>query len=220
MITDAFDAFAEIFSPPFRAVMLKSLALTTASLIVAGIALDRLGLSLVHVGPGWLQTLIAVALALGLVVGLVLLAAPVTSLVASFYLDDIAALVEREIDPSGPPGRPVPFWPSALMGVRFAVLSFLVSVVVLALTLLTGIGLLAFFVLNGYLLGREYFELAAMRHMNRTQARLLREEHTWECFVAGVIVAGFVAVPLLNLLTPLFATSLMTRVYKRAARRR
>lgn len=219
MIGDALDAFAQIFSPPFRVVMAKTFGLTTAFLVLAGFGLDRLGVSLVHVGPGWLQTLISIALALGVIVGMILLAAPIASLVASFFLDDIAARVEGEIDPNGTPGRPIPFWPSTLMGMRFAVLSFLVSVVVLALTLLTGIGLFAFFLLNGYLLGREYFELAAMRHMSPLEARLLREEHGLETFLAGVMVAGFVAVPVLNLLTPLYATALMTRVYKRAARR-
>ena len=42
--------------------------------------------------------------------GLVLLAAPTTSLVASFFLDEIAAMVEREVDPTGPPGRAAPLW--------------------------------------------------------------------------------------------------------------
>jgi uncharacterized protein involved in cysteine biosynthesis len=37
------------------------------------------------------------------------------------------------------------------------------NLAVLALTLFTGVGFAAFFVLNGYLLGREYLELAAMR---------------------------------------------------------
>jgi hypothetical protein len=36
-------------------------------------------------------------------------------------------------------------------------------------------------------------------------------------FLAGMIVAGFVSVPLLNLFTPLFATALMTRMMKRLA---
>jgi CysZ protein len=218
MIGDALEAFAQIFSPPFRRVMLKSLALTTAVLGLAGFGLDRLALSFIHVGPHWLGALIAILLALGVVVGMVLLAAPVTSLVAGFFVDEIAEIVEREIDPKAPPGRPVPLGPSILMGIRFGVLSVLVSMAVLTLTLFTGIGFLSFFILNGYLLGREYFELAAMRHVGRADARLLREDNMVAVFLAGVLVACFVAVPILNLLTPLFATAFMTRVFKRLAR--
>ena len=99
--------------------------------------------------------------------------------------------------------------------IRFAVLSVLVNVIVLALTLFTGIGLVSYFVLNGYLLGREYFELTAMRHVSAAEARFLFQRQWPMVFIAGAIVSGFVAVPVLNLLTPLFATALMTRVYKR-----
>jgi len=218
MFGDALDAFAQIFSPPFRWVMIKSLALTIAILGVAGVALDRFALAFIHVGPHGLSALISLVLALGVIVGMVLLAAPVTSLVAGFFLDDIAAIVEQEIDPRAPPGRPLPLWPSIVMGLRFGVLSLIVSIVVLALTLFTGIGLLSFFAFNGYLLGREYFEVAAMRHMPLADARLLRDENAGQVFLAGVIVAAFVAVPVLNLLTPLFATAFMTRIFKTLSR--
>ena len=215
MIADALDALAEIFSPPFRRVMWKSLGLTTAILVLAGFGLDRLALSLVHVGPAWLNAILSVVVALGLIAGLVLLAPPTASLVAGFFLDEVAAMVERTIDPNGPPGRPIPMAPSVAMGIRFAVLSLLVNAIVLALTIFTGVGLVSFFILNGYLLGREYFELAAMRHVSGAEARFLFQRNLPMVFFAGLVVSAFVAVPVLNLLTPLFATSFMTRICRR-----
>ncbi len=217
MIADALDAFAEIFSPPFRRVMGKSLGLTTAILVAAGVSLDRIALSYVHVAPGWLSVVLSAVVALGLVVGMIFLAPPTASLVASFYLDDIAAIVERSIDPGGPSGRPLPLAPSLLIGMRFAALSLVVNIVVLMLTIFTGVGLAAFFVLNGYLLGREYFELAAMRHVSAAEARDLFDRRWLEVFGAGAIVAALAAVPILNLLTPLYATAFLTRVFKRFA---
>ena len=215
MIGDALDSFVQIFSQPFRGVMWKSIGLTLAILIAAGVALDRLALAFIHVGPAWLSALISILLALGLIAGLILLVAPTVSFVASFFLDDIADLVEREIDPNGPRGRPIPIGPSIAIGLRFACLSLLVNIVVLAMTLFAGLGLAAFFLLNGYLLGREYFELAAMRHMTPDTARALRRRNWGPVYLAGLIVSGFVAIPILNLLTPLFATAFMTRVLKR-----
>ncbi len=217
MIADALDAFSQIFSPPFRRVMWKSLALTAAVLVVAWLGLDRLAVSYVHVGPAWLGFVLSALVGLGLVVGLVFLAPPAVSLVASFYLDEIAAIVERAVDPGGPPGWPLPFGPSLAMGLRFAALSIAVNLVVLVLTLFTGVGLAAFFVLNGYLIGREYFEMAAMRHVSAAEARGLFDRHWLEVFAAGGVVSALVAVPILNLLTPLFATALMIRVYKRVS---
>jgi CysZ protein len=215
IIADAFASIAQMFSLPFRSVMWKSIGLTAATLILVGVGLDRLALSLIHVGPAWLNWVLSIALALGLVVGMVFLAAPTASLVASFFLDEIAAIVEQEIDPLGPPGQPLPVVPSVMMGLRFAGLSVLVNLVVLVLTIFTGVGLASFFLLNGYLLGREYFVLAAMRHMPPERAIDLRRRNARLVYVAGLIVSALVAVPVLNLLTPLFATAFMTRLVKR-----
>jgi CysZ protein len=217
MLADLFASIDQIFSPPFRRVMWKSLGLTTAILLLAGIGLDRLALSFVHVGASWLSTALSVVVALGLIAGMFFLAAPTVLLVASFFLDDIAAIVEREIDPHGAPGRPLPLASSLVSGLRFAVLSILINIAVLALTLFTGVGFVSFFLLNGYLLGREYFELAAMRHCSPSEAAALRRRDSGQVYIAGVIISGVVAVPVLNLLTPLFATAFMTRLYKRLA---
>ena len=219
MIADALASLGQVFSPALRPVMWRTLALTTAILAAAGIALDRLALSLIHAGPAWLGALVAIAVALGLIVGMIFLAAPVAALVASFFLDEVAAIVEREIDPDALPGRPPPLPQAVAVGLRFTLLSIAVNIVALALTLLTGVGALSFLLLNGYLFGREYFELAAMRHLPSPEAREMRQRNRGEVYLAGLVVSAFVAVPVLNLLTPLFATVLMTRSYKRLARR-
>ena len=217
MFQDAFDSFSDVFSRPFRRVMAKSLALTAAALALAWFGLDRLALSLVHVGPAWLATAISLAVGLGLLAGLMVLAAPVSSLVAGFFFDEIAACVEREVDPEGPQGRPAPALEAALFALRYAGLSALIGVIALVLLFVPGLGLVAWIGANGYLLGREYFELAAMRFRSASEAREMRRHHALLVFAHGLLIAGFVAVPLLNLLTPLFATTLMVRLHKRLA---
>ena len=217
MFQDAVDSLSDIFSPPFRRVMAKSLALTAAALALAWFGLDRLALSLVHVGPPWLATAISLAVGLGLLAGLMVLAAPVSSLVAGFFFDEIAACVEREVDPEGPQGRPAPALEAALFALRYAGLSALVGVIALVLLFVPGLGLVAWIGANGYLLGREYFELAALRFRSAAEARAMRSRYELTVFTHGLMIAAFVAVPLLNLLTPLFATTLMARLHKRLA---
>jgi CysZ protein len=217
MLRDAVDSFSDVFSPAFRYVMVKSLALTVAVLVVAGFGLDRLALSFVHVQSGWLATAISLLIGLGLVAGLVLLAAPTTSLVAGFFLDEIAGIVEREVDPTGIPGQPAPAIDSALYALRFAALSLLVTLAALVLLFVPGFGLVAWVGANAYLLGREYFELAAMRFRSVAEARAMRRHFAMPVYLAGLFIAGFVAIPLLNLFTPLFATALMARLHKRLA---
>ena len=215
MIEDAVAAFAQIFTPPFRATLLKSLGLTIALLLALWFGLDRLAASLVHVETSWLATTLAWLIGLGLVVGLAFLVAPVVSLVAGFFLDDMAAIVEREIDPTGAQGKAAPIGIAILFGLRFAALSILVNLIALALLFAPGVNLIAFLGANGYLLGREYFELAAMRFRSPAEARAMRSHYQLRIFLAGLIIAGFVAIPMLNLCTPLFATAFMTRLHKR-----
>jgi CysZ protein len=216
MFQDAVDSLGDIFSPPFRRVMAKSLALTAAVLLLAWFGLDRLALSLIHFGPpSWLTTLMSFLVGLGLLAALMVLAAPVSSLVAGFFLDEIAAHVEREIDPDGAQGTPAPALEAAMFALRFAGLSVVVNLIALILLLAPGIGLVAWIGANGYLLGREYFELAALRFHSAAQARAMRRTYALAVFLHGLLIAALVAVPLLNLLTPLFATTLMARLHKR-----
>jgi CysZ protein len=109
---------------------------------------------------------------------------------------------------------------AALFALRFAGLSVLVNLLALALLFAPGVNVLAFLGANAYLLGREYFELAAMRFRPPDEARAMRRRFALSVFLAGLFVAVFVSIPLLNLCTPLFATALMTRVHKRLATNR
>ena len=83
------------------------------------------------------------------------------------------------------------------------------------LVFIPGIGFAAWIGANAYLLGREYFELAAMRFRSLAEAREMRRRFAAPVYLAGLFISGFVAIPLLNLFTPLFATALMARLHKR-----
>jgi CysZ protein len=76
-----------------------------------------------------------------------------------------------------------------------------------------------FYLATAYLLGREYFELAAMRYLPPSEATLLRRRRQATVFVAGLFIAGFVAIPVINLASPLFGMAFMVHVYKRIERK-
>ena len=86
--------------------------------------------------------------------------------------------------------------------------------------LLAGIGVVIFFVATAFLLGREYFELAAMRHHSVDEVKRLRKAHHRTVFVAGLFIAAFVSVPIVNLATPLFGTAMMVHIHKQVTRAR
>jgi CysZ protein len=220
MLSAAQLAFADIFSPPFRAVMWKSLGLTIALLVAIWVGSQALLAWIVDIQSyPWIETVLAILAGVGLLIGLAFLVAPVASLFAGLFTDEIAGLVERQHYSLDPPGRDVPVLESVGDAILFTGVVIVVNIVALALLLVPGVNLIAFFVGNGYLLGREFFEAAARRFLERSEARSLRQAHGGRVFLGGLVIAIFLAIPILNLFTPLFATAFMVHVYKATARR-
>jgi CysZ protein len=84
--------------------------------------------------------------------------------------------------------------------------------------LFAGLGAVIFFLATAYILSREYFELAAMRFRPPAEAKLLRKHNAMTVYIAGLFIAAFVSIPIVNLATPLFAMALMVHVHKRLSR--
>lgn len=226
MIIEAAQAAASrIFSTPFRSVLLKSIGLTLLILVGLWFGLQNLfdALAMPWIDAllpgfpawaGWLSLIAAIAAGIGFAIALALLIAPVTALVAGLFLDDIAEVVEREDFPADPPGIAVPPLRSLVLSLKFVGIVILGNIVALFLLLIPGVNIAAFFVVNGYLLGREYFEFAAMRFRPEAEAKALRSRNGGTIFLAGLVIAGFLAIPLLNLATPLFAAAMMVHLHK------
>jgi CysZ protein len=214
MIGDITLAFAQTFSPELRRILLKAVALAVLLLFALGVVLQTLLEYTIEL-PQPFDTALAIATGLGIVAAAIYLMAPISSLIAALFVDQVAEEVERSAFPADPLGRPLPIAQSLVLSVRFFGLVLLVNIVALMLLLVPGINVIAFFVANGYLLGREYFQLASMRHRPIEEAQALRREHAVRVFLAGLAIAGVVLVPILNLVTPIFATALMVRVHKR-----
>jgi len=228
-------ALADLFRPPLRAVLVKSILLALALIAVIGIVLERVLSSLADSGATWaeqtsgfaphaawaaLAWFLSVMATLGIVTGAVFLMPAVTAFVGSFFVDDVADAVEREHYPAEPRGRALPIVTAVVEGLKFALLSIIVYVVALPFVLFAGFGVLILFLANSYLLGRNFFELAAMRFHPPAEAKALRKRHAGAVFVAGMIVAVFVSIPVINLATPVFAMALMVHVHKRVAVKR
>ncbi|HEY9359039.1 MAG TPA: sulfate transporter family protein [Xanthobacteraceae bacterium] len=230
MIDAAVKALVQMFSPPFRWVLLKSSGLALGLIVLFAIALHRLLVWLATAGANWVESMfgvsapapisifvwvLSIAAGIGIIVGSVFLMPAVTALLGSFFVDDIALEVERTHYPTEPVGTPLPLPRAVLQGAKTALLAILIYLIAVPFLLVAGAGAVIFFLASAYLLGREYFELAAMRHQPIAQAKRLRQTHQSTVFLAGILIAAFVSIPIVNLATPLFATALMVHVHHR-----
>lgn len=217
MIKAAFTALADVLSPDFRNVLFKAIGLAVA-LLIAVIAGTVILLDMLKLAPwGWGNNIIEVVAGLGMTMLAFFMIAPVTALFAGLYLDRIAALVERKHYPKDQPGRELPTIKAIMLGLQFGLLVLIVNLAVLPM-LLFGIGAIILLLVNAYLLSREYFEMAAMRHMPMEEARLLRKENAPQIFAAGLVPAALALVPFVNLAVPLFSTSYFVHIFKRLKR--
>jgi CysZ protein len=230
MLDAVFKALGQMLSPPFRAILWKSIGLALILIAFFGVGLHHLLTWLAGMAEVWaegtlgphsgtplyiLAKMISIAAALGIIAGSVLLMPAITALVGSFFADDIALEVECAHYPTEPPGTALPIGIALIEGTKTALLAALVYLIALPFLLFAGSGLIIFFVATAYLLGREYFGLAAMRFYPPAEAKQLRRTHAGTVFAAGLFIAAFVMIPIVNLATPLFGMALMVHMHKR-----
>jgi len=162
----------------------------------------------------WLETLSdGLGWALVLVLTWVLFPGVVSAVVALF-LDQIAESVEARHYPAlaKAPGQPV--GEQVVTSLRFLGVMVLLNLLLLPFLLLGPVYPLLFYCVNGYLLGREYFEMVASRRLGLRDVIQLRRAHGGALFMTGAVIALLLTVPVVNLLAPVVATAAMVHLFE------
>jgi len=230
MFDAAIKALTQMFSPPFRRVLLKSIGLALLMVVLAGIGLNRVFSWMAdgaatwgeataggHAVWQWTAWILSFAATLGIVTGAVFLMPAVTAFVGSFFVDEIGEEVERTYYPAEAPGTALPLWLALVEGIKTALFAILIYLCAVPFLFFAGLGLVIMFLANAWLLSREYFLLAAMRFHPPEQAKALRRENSTSVFAAGLFIALFVSIPIVSLATPLFAMAMMVHMHKKLA---
>ena len=211
---------AQMTSAPFLWVLARALALTLV--LYAGLFwLFQLGLGALPASRwGWLDWAVRILANAGLIFSFFFLLFPVAALFVGLFLEEVAGAVERRHYPGDPPAVEPGLLTGLTTGLRFffalVALNFLLLPVYLFVPAIN-VGL--FFAVNGYLIGREYFELVALRHMPEARVRVLRRRYRGRILGAGLTIAIPLTIPLVNLVAPLFGAALMVHVFKDIERR-
>lgn len=217
-----FAALGQLGDARFRSVLLRGVGLTIVLLVVAcavaiwGInALAGQEISLPFVGDvPWLNDVLNYSGIFLVLILPVFLMVPVASAITSMFLDEVAQAVEDRHYPNLPPVPSVPIWDAVLDSLGFLGVLIVANVLALVLyALFTPLAPFIFWGMNGFLLGREYFTLAAMRRIGRDGARALRARHAGTIWVAGTLMAIPLSVPLVNLFIPIIGAATFTHIF-------
>jgi CysZ protein len=224
MLSDFTKALGQLPDPRFRKVLFLGLGLTIALLAAATISFAWLvgwfvpdSVSLPWIGDvTWLSSLASWATVLLMIVLSVVLMVPVAAAFTGIFLDDVAEAVEEVHYPGMTPVGSIPLTDTLRDSISLIAVTIGVNLIALILFFFVGpLAPMLFYVVNGYLLGREFFQMAAMRREGREGANQLRRRHAGQIWVAGTLMAVPLSVPLVNLLMPVIGAATFTHMYHR-----
>ena len=226
LIADFGRAVAQLRDPRFLGVLLKALAITVIGLaLVFWAVMAGLGwilpesVALPWIGPVRFLDDLASLAAVGLMLVLsVVLMVPTAAAVVGFFLEEVAEAVEAEHYPELAPVAGPGLSAQIGDGLRFFALVVAVNLAALVVyLLLPPLAPFVFWLVNGFLLGREYFQLVAMRRLGPEGAARLRRANAGRIWLAGTAMAVPLSVPVLNLLVPILGVAVFTHQLHRMA---
>jgi CysZ protein len=207
-------ALAQLLDPAIFWVLILSVLGAVLVLVGSWVGVGELLAHIRMFQNGWLEWLARVVIAAGAVFGSVALFGVLMAAIAGLFVDRVARAVERRYYAWAPPPRRIGLSEQAGETLSFLAGAIGVNLVALPLYLIWGADIPIFLIVNGYLLGREYFELVALRHVDRATVRMLQRTYRWRLLLAGVAIAGFAFIPLADLLTPVVATAFMLHIFQ------
>jgi len=206
--------------PRLQRIVLWSVGLALAVLLALGGALWFAVVHLHLFSWGWLETAFEVGSGLIIAILLWLLFPAAVSATIGLYLEGVAETVERRHYPGLPAPHGQSIGEAVRSGLKFALVAILLNLAALLVYLIFTLVLLpflnpfVFYALNGYLFGREYYEIVALRRLDDKQAGELRRRSSGRVFLAGVVIALMLTVPILNLIAPVIATAFMVHIFE------
>jgi len=214
MLSELRLAVEDTFAPEQRRTIGISLVLATLLLVLLWLAAGALLGHARVAGISWLDTLIALAGDLAALFLAWLLFPAVTMLILGFFLDDIVQSVESRRYPGMGRARSSGVLAGLGGALRLLLLALVLNLLALPFYLIPAINFFIYYGLNGYLVGREYFELIALRRVDRGAARAMWRRHRGRLVLAGVVIVILLSLPLINLVAPVMAAAFMLHVFE------
>lgn len=211
-------AFAQLDDPRLQRILLWSVGLALGVLLTLGALLWFVVVQLDLFSWASLETLFEWGSGVAIAVLLILLFPAAVSATIGLFLEAVAEAVESRHYPGVAPPRAQSIREAIVSGLKFALVAILLNLAVLPVYIvgifLPPLNFFVFYGLNGYLLGREYYETVALRRLDAKLAGEVRRRNNGRVFLAGVGITGMLTVPILNLIAPVIATAFMVHIFE------
>lgn len=209
MLTALLRSARQIFSPRIAVVIGACVILSISCFVGLWYGLDRAIHYWLPEDGGWIASI--ADMGVPVIAGLLayFLFPIVTTSFLALFLERIAKIVEEQHYPNLPPAAGLPFISSLLVTVRFIVTLIGANLLLLLLLPFAPVYAAAWLIINGWLLGREYFEQVAMRRLSRHSADQLRKHRAGKILATGIVLTLLLSIPLFGLVLPVFATCVM-----------
>ncbi len=224
IISDFLKAIEQLGDPRFRRVLLIGIGLTLL-LLAAIYAIFMMALSLVlpesftipWIGTiTWVDNLVSWASIPLMLLLSAFLMVPVASAFTALFLDDVADAVEDKHFPQLSKAPRASFMTGLKDSARFLGVIVLANISALLLyVFFIPFAPFIFWALNGFLLGREYFQLIALRRLSPAAARAMRRRYSVTIWIAGALMAVPLSFPVINLLVPVLGAATFTHLFHR-----
>jgi uncharacterized protein involved in cysteine biosynthesis len=132
------------------------------------------------------------------------------------FANRIIRAVERRYYPDLPETGSTRHIDLVWSAVRLLLMTIVGNLAALPIYLLVpGANLVLFLVLNGYLLGRAYFDAVALRRMEDRSARLVWRAHRLEFVLTGAASIALLTIPVVNLVVPVVGLAMSVHLFER-----
>lgn len=215
MLRDLILAVGELRDRDARTVVWRGVLISLVTLALLVVAAERLITWLADTGYLWVDRVAEVLGLLGTLVVAWLLFPAIVVAASSFFLERVVQLVEARDFATLPPARTVPTGEGLWAAARLLCLALLLNLVALPLYFVPGINLPLWAAINGWLVGREYFELVALRRAPAGAVRQQRRRQRARIWLTGIVVAVLLTLPVVNLVAPMIGAAFMTRRFHR-----
>lgn len=215
MLQDLVRAVGALRDPLARGPVWRGIALALVTLIALGIGVEALLGWAADTRWTWLDWLIQALGVFGSLVVAWFLFPSLVVAISAIFLDPVVDAVEDRHYPGSPPTRRVGLGEAIPAAARLLGIVLLLNLLALPLYFIPFFNLPIWLLLNGYLVGREYFELVALRRHPGMELPRLRRSCRTQFWLAGIVIAFLLTVPVLNLVAPVIGAAFMTHRFHR-----